>query len=228
MRLRPAAWSPAGEPPSSAPTPTPRAPRHAPGATAPPGSSPRSRRPRGRPGPPHQVRKVELRSVTWGRREATVRPARAPGPHQAQTGPYLRPRPARLPALTARPAPETGSGRRQTPRKALELLPQPDPLAWDSAPNIRLRARSASPTSRAWAAPSLTPRRPAGRAGPARSAPRGRGKVYPLRSSPYPSNRSLGFSPWSSPKASGVQTLGYILGLFPARISRHLSTHPHP
>ncbi|KAL1783235.1 hypothetical protein HispidOSU_014129, partial [Sigmodon hispidus] len=64
-----------------------------------------------------------------------------PGPRQAQIGSYLRPRPARFPAPTARPAPETGSDRRQTPRKALELLPQPDPVAWDSAPSIRLRAR---------------------------------------------------------------------------------------
>lgn len=123
--------------------------------------------------------KVEPRTVTWGRREAAVRLTGGPKPRQAQTGPYLRVRPARLPALTARPSPETGSGRRQTPRKALELLPQPDPSAWDSAPSIRLRARSASPTSRAWAAPSLTPRRPAGRAGPACSAPQGRGKVSP-------------------------------------------------
>lgn len=166
----------------------------------PAGSSPRPRRRRptrlqtrtksvSRPG--HQVRKLSLcLSPEAGGRQRYVQPE-IPGPRQAQAGSYLRPRPARLPAPTARPAPETGSDRRQTPPKALELLPQPDPGAWDSAPSIRLRARSASPTSRAWAAPSLTPRRPAGRAGPARTAHRGRGKVSPLCSAPYPSNKSL-------------------------------------
>lgn len=143
------------------------------------------------PRPCHLMRKLSLRaSPEAGGRLRCVQP-RAPGPLQAQTGSYLRPRPARLPAPRARPALETGSDRRQTPQKALELLPQLAPVAWDSVPRIRLRARSASPTSRAWAAPSLTPRRPVGRAGPARSALRGRGKVSPLHSALYPSNESL-------------------------------------
>lgn len=173
--------------------------------------------------------KVEPRSVAWGRRETAVRPARAPGPRQAQTVPYLRPRPARLPALTARPAPETGSGRRQTPRKALELLPQPDPVAWDSAPSIRLRARSPSPTSRAWAAPSLTPRRPAGRAGPARSALRGRGKVSPPPLNPLPEQQKSVLVSGSSPGSSeGVQTLATYWACSQLESAGVWATHPHP
>lgn len=75
------------------PTPTPRAPRHAPGATAPPGSSPRSRWPRGRPGPPHQVRKLSLgASPGAGGRRRCVQP-----------GPRGRARPR--PALTCVRAP---------------------------------------------------------------------------------------------------------------------------
>lgn len=167
------------------------------------------------PRPRHQVRKLSLwLSSEVGGRRRCVQPG-IPGLRQAQAGSYLRPRPARLPAPTARPAPETGSDRRQTPPKALELLPQPNPGAWDSAPSIRLRARSASPTSRAWAAPSLTPRRPAGRAGPARTAHRGRGKVSPPSAQPLTQQKSVR-SPLSSPSASGVQTPSYVLGLFPA------------
>lgn len=213
MRPRPGAWRPAGHPEHAAPAPTRRAHRHAPGAAAPPGLQTRTMsvlRPR------HQVRKLSfcLSPETGGRRRC-VQP-RIPGPRQAQAGSYLRPRPARLPAPTARPAPETGRDRRQTPPKALELLPQPDPGAWDSAPSSRLHARSASSTSRAWAVPSLTLRRPAGRAGPARTAHRSRGKVFPPLLSPLPEQQKSVRSPLSSPRASGVQTLSYVLGLFPA------------
>lgn len=203
----------------------------------PAGSSPRPRRRRptrlqtrtksvSRPG--HQVRKLSLcLSPEAGGRRRCVQPE-IPGPRQAQAGSYLRPRPARLPAPTARPAPETGSDRRQTPPKALELLPQPDPGAWDSAPSIRLRARSASPTSRAWAAPSLTPRRPAGRAGPARTAHRGRGKVSPLCSAPYPSNKSLCGLPCLhlGPLECRLQAMCWVCSQL--KMPGVLATPPHP